>query len=86
MPRLTIPVADVKRVSEPEPAHAVSAPAPAVAAVKVWRFVKNLNPHETIIFKNGEKYCWPGKLFETKDPILAEKILAVAETFNIVEK
>lgn len=90
MPRITIPVAEVKRVSEPVAAHSAApvsdtATAPAVE-VSVWRFVKNLNPHETIRFEDGEKFCWPGKLFETKDVVLAKKIKAVAIIFNIVEK
>lgn len=51
-----------------------------------WRFVKNLNTAEKITFEDGEKHQFKKNLFVCNDPILAAKILAVAQKYGIVEQ
>ncbi len=48
------------------------------------RFVKNVNPHEKITFKDGTTFRFPGALYRCKDPEQADKITAVADQFGIV--
>lgn len=52
---------------------------------QIWEFVKNLNPNEEILFKDGTKFKFPaGKtLFVTADPVLAAKILEVAKNHSV---
>lgn len=51
-----------------------------------WVFVKNGNFKEEITFKDGKKFRFPGVLFPTKDKKLAEKILEVADLYNVCLK
>ncbi len=48
------------------------------------RFVKNINPHEKIIFKDGTKFRFPQQLYRCTDPEQAAKIKEVAEHYGIV--
>ncbi len=48
------------------------------------RFVKNTNPHELIIFKDGTKFRFPKALYRCEDPGQAAKIKEVAEQYGIV--
>lgn len=49
------------------------------------RFVKNIHPQEKITFKDGKStFRFPKPLFVCKDKELADKILEVADQYNIV--
>lgn len=58
--------------------------APAADLPKTWAFVKNIHPGEKLDLGDGEEFVFPSVLFRTQDPVLAEKILAIAEQHGIV--
>lgn len=90
------------RVVEPEPKEADAVPyeppAPVVPVKAVelpqeWRFVKNHFPGEVITFKDGSTFNFtkpkrpgPAALLVTRNPEFAQKILAVADSFGIVQQ
>jgi len=59
---------------------------PAPTPVKEWRFVKNVHTHEKIVLEDGTEMHFKHSLFVMHDPALAEKIIAVAKRYNIVEQ
>lgn len=50
-----------------------------------WSFVKNVNPKETIKFKDGSTFVFPSQLFFTADRFLSEKIREIGNRYGIVE-
>jgi hypothetical protein len=70
----------------------ISAPAPETEKAEPAEtpdqvtFVKNINPKEQIIFKDGTKFKFPTQLLVCKDKELIRKISEVAETYNIVHQ
>jgi len=72
--------------SEGNPATAADVTAaPKPTPEKTFRFVKNIHTHEKITFLDGTKFQFARSLFETRDPELAAKIMAVASQYNIVQ-
>lgn len=72
---------DQDKVETPE----VAPDSPAEATpVKEWRFVKNIHPHEVIIFTDKSQFKFERSLLVTSDESLAKKILSVAQNYNIV--
>lgn len=63
---------------------AVPKPEASAPAAKCWVFVKNIHPGEVIKFKDGTDFVFPRSQFNVSDPVLAEKILAVADRHHIV--
>lgn len=71
-------------VAETEPAKAGTPNAEsAKVPVKAVHFVKNINPHEKIIFKDKSEFCFGNTLLVTADEALIEKISAVATQYGI---
>lgn len=56
------------------------------ATPAVVKFVKNINPSEKIVFKDKTTFRFPRPLFVCDDPKLIEKILEVADQYNIVQQ
>jgi hypothetical protein len=83
-PAQTDPEPSVPSEKDPAPAADVQA-TPTPTPEKTFRFVKNIHTHEKIVFKDGTKFQFARSLFETRDPELAAKILAVASQYNIVQ-
>lgn len=65
-------------------AKAIEEPVPE--GVKAWRFVKNIHPGELIKFKDGTEYVLNTGVNVIFDAEVAEKILAVASIYNIVQQ
>jgi hypothetical protein len=73
-------------IAPTEPEYAEPA-APVVPKVKIeWRFVKNIHFGEKLIFLDGTEYVFKSALHIVRDSELAQKILAVAKKYNIVEQ
>lgn len=70
----------------PEVVEAPKPVAAAPAARSEWKFVKNIHPGEKIVFKDGTEFVMKSTLCIVRDRVLAEKILAVKEKYNIVEQ
>lgn len=51
-----------------------------------WAFVKNGFHKEEIVFKDGTSFRFPSVIFVTEDKEMADKILEVAASYNIVLK
>lgn len=88
MSRHVLSHSQLSLVRDPEPVVSVAPAEPPVEPSpeverKDWYFVKNMNPRETIILADGEKFNFPSQVFFTKDKILADKILAVADRYHI---
>lgn len=58
--------------------------APKSAPVLPIHFVKNINPLERITFKDKTTFRFPRSLYICEDPVMAAKILEVADQYNIV--
>ena len=48
-------------------------------------FVKNLNPHQQIVFDDGSSTCFKGNRVTITDPEVIEKIRAVSAHYKIFE-
>ena len=66
---------------EPTP---TSTPESKIAPAVPIHFVKNINPLERIVFKDKTTFRFPRSLYVCEDPVMAAKILEVADQFNIV--
>lgn len=80
---------DPKDTSAPDPEIRLERPLSEVVKIdpKTFteiRFVKNLNPRERLVLKDGSRFTFPGQFYICKDPDLARKILEIADSHNIV--
>jgi hypothetical protein len=52
---------------------------------KQWRFVKNIDTDRPVRFRDGTIFIFKSPLLVTADPVLAAKLLSVADKNHIVQ-